>query len=84
MSNGTQIGAVSDQIISSFSDMANLVTAASYLAGTAFAVASIEKFKTHSDNPTQIPIGTPVALMAVAAVLTFLPSLTASTTTTTT
>ena len=33
------------------------------------------KFKAHKDNPTQIPVGTPVALMFVAAALIFLPSM---------
>jgi intracellular multiplication protein IcmD len=32
------------------------------------------KFKQHKDNPTQIPIGTPIALVFVAGALLFLPT----------
>ena len=33
------------------------------------------KFKQHKDNPAQIPIGTPVALVFIAAALLFLPTI---------
>ncbi len=33
------------------------------------------KFKQHKDNPTQIPIGTPIALIFIGAALLFLPSI---------
>ena len=33
------------------------------------------KFKAHKDNPTQVPIGTPIALSLIAALLLFLPSI---------
>jgi intracellular multiplication protein IcmD len=33
------------------------------------------KFKQHKDNPTQTPIGTPIALVFIAAALLFLPSI---------
>jgi len=54
--------------------VAQLITAASYVAGMAFAVGAIVKFKAHKDNPTQIPIGTPIALLFVGAALIFAPS----------
>ena len=69
------IGTMAESVTSSFTDVANLVTAASYVAGSAFAAASILKFKSHKDNPTQVPIGTPIALIAVSAALLFLPSI---------
>lgn len=47
----------------------------SYLAGLAFAIGAIMKFKQHKDNPSNIPIGTPIALLFVAVALIFLPSL---------
>jgi intracellular multiplication protein IcmD len=50
------------------------VTGGSYVAGLAFAVGAVMKFKQHKDNPTQVPIGTPVTLVAIAAALLFLPS----------
>jgi hypothetical protein len=50
------------------------ITGGSYVAGLAFAVGAVMKFKQHKDNPTQVPIGTPVTLVAIAAALLFLPS----------
>lgn len=82
MSTTTDLGSVADSITGSFTSLASLVTAASYVAGTAFAAASILKFKQHKDNPTQIPIGTPIALEAVAAALLFLPTVLETTGTT--
>jgi intracellular multiplication protein IcmD len=40
----------------------------------AFAVGAIVKFKAHKDNPTQIPIGQPIALLFVGAALIFVPT----------
>lgn len=51
------------------------VTGGSYVAGLAFAVGAVMKFKQHKDNPTQIPIGTPIALVFVEAALIFLPTI---------
>lgn len=69
------IGGVAKTITGSFTNLAKLVTALSYLAGMGFALAAIMKFKQHKDNPTQIPVGTPVALIFIAAALLFLPSI---------
>jgi intracellular multiplication protein IcmD len=44
------------------------------VAGMAFTVGAIVKFKAHKDNPTQIPIGQPIALLFVGAGLLFVPS----------
>lgn len=72
---GTQtIGSIALNLTHSFTGIAKLITAASYLAGGAFAVGAIMKFKQHKDNPTQIPIGTPIALIFIAAALMFLPT----------
>lgn len=69
------IGTVAENVTSTFDRMAELITAGSYIAGLGFAIGAILKFKAHKDNPTQIPVGTPVALMFVAAALIFLPSM---------
>ena len=61
-------------VTSNVANIAKLVTAASYVAGMAFAVGAIVKFKAHKDNPTQIPIGTPIALLFVGAALIFIPT----------
>lgn len=68
------IGSVAAQVTTNVASIAKLVTAASYVAGMAFAVGAIVKFKAHKENPTQIPIGTPVALLFVGAALIFIPT----------
>jgi intracellular multiplication protein IcmD len=69
------IGSIAGNIKQTFGALAQLVTAVSYVAGMGFGIASILKFKAHKDNPTQIPIGTPIALLFVAAALLFMPTL---------
>ncbi len=68
------IGTVAQNVTSNLSALARLITAASYVAGMAFVVGAIVKFKSHKDNPTQIPIGTPIALLFVGAALIFVPT----------
>jgi intracellular multiplication protein IcmD len=69
------LGGMASQITKSFTNLAKLITAGSYLAGLGFSVGAIMKFKQHKDNPTQIPIGTPIALVFIAAALLFLPTI---------
>lgn len=73
-SSGSGIGLVAANATSNLANVAKLITAASYVAGMAFAVGAVVKFKAHKDNPTQIPIGTPIALLFVGAALIFIPS----------
>ena len=68
------IGGVASNVTDNLEEVAKLITAASYVAGMAFAVGAIVKFKAHKDNPTQIPIGTPIALLFVGAALIFAPT----------
>jgi intracellular multiplication protein IcmD len=70
----TGAGQVAAQVTSNIAAIARLITAASYVAGMAFVVGAIVKFKAHKDNPTQIPIGTPIALLFVGAALIFIPT----------
>lgn len=67
------IATIAQTVTSTFADLASLITGASYVAGFGFSAAAIVKFKAHKDNPTQIPIGTPIALLFVGAALIFLP-----------
>lgn len=71
---GSGIGGVAEKVTSNLASIAKLITAGSYVAGMAFTVGAIVKFKAHKDNPTQIPIGTPIALLFVGAALLFVPS----------
>lgn len=64
---------IATNIMSSFQDLGKLIIATAYVAGIGFGVASIFKFKQHKDNPTQIPLGTPIALLGIAIALLFLP-----------
>lgn len=68
------VGSVATTITGNLAAIAKLITAGSYVAGMAFAVGAIVKFKAHKDNPTQIPIGTPIALLFVGAALIFIPT----------
>ncbi len=69
------VGQMASSIYGTFTNLAKLVTAGSYLAGLGFSIGAIMKFKQHKDNPTQVPIGTPIALVFIAAALLFLPTI---------
>ena len=68
------LGSMAALITSSFQSVTLLITSISYLAGIAFAIGAILKFKQHKDQPGQIPIGQPIGLTVIAAALVFLPS----------
>ena len=72
---GSTVGNMATSITGSFINLTKLITAGSYLAGLAFSIGAIMKFKQHKDQPQQVPIGTPVALVFIAAALLFLPSI---------
>ena len=69
------LGNLASGVTGSFTGIGSLMIATSYLAGTGFAIAAIFKFKQHRDNPTQIPIGTPLALLIIGIVLIFFPGI---------
>jgi intracellular multiplication protein IcmD len=51
-----------------------LATAIAYIGGVCFSIIGLLKFKAYKDNPAQIPLGTPILLIAVSAGLLFLPT----------
>jgi intracellular multiplication protein IcmD len=69
------IADVATNITSAFKSVGELMIATAYLAGIGFVIAAIFKFKQHRDNPTQIPIGTPIALLVIGIFLVFLPGI---------
>lgn len=73
--DNVDLGTVAENVTNTFDSIAKMITAASYIAGLGFAVGAILKFKAHKDNPQQITVGVPIALMFVAAALIFLPSM---------
>jgi intracellular multiplication protein IcmD len=74
-SGAKDLSSIASNITSSFQSLGELLIGTSYLAGVGFAIAGVFKFKQHRDNPTQIPLGTPLALVGVGVVLVFLPSI---------
>ncbi len=72
---GTDMGDMASSVTSTFTSIGSMITGGSYIAGLAFSIGAIMKFKQHKDNPTQIPIGTPIALIFIGAALLFLPSI---------
>ena len=74
-SSTENLGNIASNITGNFSQLTQLITACSYIAGLGFAIGAIMKFKMHKDNPTQVPIGTPISLVFIAAALLFLPSI---------
>jgi len=57
------------------SDIEQLTNRLSSVGGIGLIAASLIKFKQHKDNPTQIPIGTPIALELIAIALLLLPTI---------
>ena len=73
------LGKMASNITHTFTQVAKLLTAGSYIAGIAFSIGALMKFKQHKDNPQSVPIGTPVSLIFIAAALLFLPSVLSTT-----
>lgn len=69
------IGTMAESITSTFDSVGKMITASSYIAGLAFAISAILKFKQHKDNPQQTPIGQPIGLIFISVALLFLPSI---------
>jgi intracellular multiplication protein IcmD len=69
------LAGVAKNILDGLAQIGAAIFAAAYVAGAGFALGAMMKFKQHKDNPTQIPIGTPLALLFIAVALLFLPSL---------
>lgn len=73
------LGNMATQITNSFGALTKLLTAGAYIAGMGMAVSGVIQFKAHKDNPTQVPIGKPIALVLIAAALIGLPNILEST-----
>jgi intracellular multiplication protein IcmD len=72
---GDTIGTIAARITESFTSLGQLILAIAFVGGLGFTMAAIFKFKQHKDNPTQIPLGTPIAMLAIGIVLMFLPGI---------
>ena len=74
-SSNQTIGTLADNVRGTIANVAQLLSAASYVCGIGFALAGMMKFKAHRDNPQQVPLSAPIVLLAIAAGLIFLPSI---------
>lgn len=68
------IGSIAQRLTGAFGPVAQMITAAAYISGLGFTIGAIMKFKQHKDNPTQIPVGTPIAMLLIAAAFIWMPS----------
>lgn len=69
------IGDVFYNLAGQYSSIGLLIVAVSAISGLGFGIAAAYKFKQYKDNPTQIPIGTPVALLVVSVLMWFMPAI---------
>jgi intracellular multiplication protein IcmD len=67
------LGDVADIIMESLGSVEKMIVVLCYIAGLGFAGAGIMKFKQHKDNPSQVPLGAPIAMIFIAAGLIYLP-----------
>ena len=74
VSGATGIAEVARTAKGNLKDIAELITAGSYIAGMGFGVAAVVKFKAHRDNPAQVGINLAIVMLFVAAALLFMPS----------
>ena len=68
------IGELAESVTSSFTNLTILITGGSYIAGLGFTIGALLKFEQHRNNPTQVPLIEPLALLGIAAGLLFLPA----------
>ncbi|MEE2769811.1 MAG: type IV secretion protein IcmD [Pseudomonadota bacterium] len=72
-SNQLGLGRLAVGLLEQYKYFAMLIVGTAFIAGVCFFVAAIFKFKQHKDNPSQITIGTPFAMVAISVALIFLP-----------
>ncbi|MBT4884974.1 MAG: type IV secretion protein IcmD, partial [Legionellales bacterium] len=65
VANADTLANLATNVTAQFTAIGQLMIGVAYVAGIGFGISAIFKFKQHKDNPTQIPIGTPFALLAV-------------------
>jgi intracellular multiplication protein IcmD len=70
----TGLSAVATTVQAQLTTVATLLVYVAYIAGIAFALTGILKFKAHKDAPQQVKLSEPIVLLAVSACLLFLPS----------
>ena len=66
------IAGIANSVSSNLNAVAQLISQVAFVAGLGFFVSAVFKFKQHKDNPTQVPIGTPMSMLAISAALMFM------------
>jgi len=66
---------MAETLTNQFTEIASLMIAVAYVAGIGFGITAIFKFKQHKDNPTQVQVGIPFAMLAISVLLIFLPAI---------
>ena len=66
------VGGIATTVNAQLEQIAQLVAQVAFVAGMLFFVAAIFKFKQHKDNPTQVPVGTPLTMVVISAALMFM------------
>ena len=69
------LGAAANNMTTSVGFLAEFITSLSYAMGFGFGVGAILKFKAHRDNPSQVTLGTPIALVFISLAFIFMPML---------
>ena len=68
----TGIGGIAANVKAQLVGVADLISQVAFVAGMGFFVAAVFKFKQHKDNPTQVPVGTPLTMIVISAALMFM------------
>lgn len=69
------IGQLASNVQGSLGAIETMIIAVCYIGGIAFAGAAIMKFKQYKDNPQQMTLGQPIALIFIAAALIWMPQI---------
>jgi intracellular multiplication protein IcmD len=69
------IGDLATNVQGTLGPIETMIIAVCYIGGVAFAGAAIMKFKQYKDNPQQVTLGQPIALLFIAAALIWLPQI---------
>lgn len=69
------LGKLAENIQGNLGPVEEVIIALCYIGGIGFAGAAIMKFKQYKDNPQQIQLGQPIALIFIGAALIWLPQL---------
>ena len=68
------IGSLAGNLSNQFKQIGQLMAGVAYVAGFGLTMTAMFKFKQHKDNPQQVPMGIPMAMLTIGVCLIFLPS----------